>query len=85
MSVGAIEDWIIPIGAGCIGIGLGQSGLEDLVLGVILRVETRLSASVVAKAVVLDHRQLAVQAALLKVGLQILHLERCSEDQQQGH
>lgn len=85
VSVGAIEDWVVSIGAGRIGFSLGQSGLEYFVLDVIFRIETCLSASVVAQAEVLDQRQLATKAALPNYCLQVLRLEGGSEDQQQGH
>lgn len=76
VGVGALVNWIVPVGTGRIGFGFGQSGLKYLVLGVIFRVETGLSASVVAQTEVLDQRQLTTQAALLPNDrLQILQFE----------
>jgi hypothetical protein len=57
VSVGSIVDRIAAVGARSVSVCLGQSGLEDLVLGVILGVETGLSASVIAQTEVLNQRQ----------------------------
>ncbi len=75
MSVGSIVDRVVPVGTWGVGIGFGESRLKDLVLGVVLGIEAGLSASMVAKAEVLDHGQLATRAALPYNGLQLLHPE----------
>lgn len=64
MSVGSVVDRVVTVWARCVGVGFGQSGLEDLVLGVIFGVEACFSASMVAETEIFDLRKLARQATL---------------------
>lgn len=59
VSVCSIVNRVVSIRTRSVRASLGQSRLEDLVLGVIFGVEASLSASMVAETEVFDERQLA--------------------------
>lgn len=64
VGVGSVVDRVVTIWARCVGVGFGQSGFEDLVLGVIFGVEACFSASMIAETEIFDLRKLTRRATL---------------------